>query len=81
MAGVVAEGEGRAVGLADAADGGPGVDGSIEDVAAQGYRACLKGDVICVPGAVNLAATLTGRATPKWLLRRIYGVMGRYTLK
>lgn len=55
--------------------------GDVEDVAAQGYRACLKGDVICVPGAVNLAATLTGRATPKWLLRRISGVMGRYTLK
>jgi short-subunit dehydrogenase len=57
------------------------VVGDVEDVAVQGYRACLKGDVICVPGAVNLAATLTGRATPKWLLRRISGVMGRYTLK
>lgn len=57
------------------------VVGDIEDVAAQGYRACLKGDVICVPGAVNLAATLTGRATPKWLLRRLWGVIGRYTLK
>ena len=55
--------------------------GDAEDVAAQGYRACLKGDVICVPGVANLAATLTGRATPKWLLRRISGVMGRYTLK
>jgi hypothetical protein len=55
--------------------------GDVENVAAQGYRACLKGEVICVPGAVNLAATLTGRAAPKWLLRRISGVMGRYTLK
>ncbi len=55
--------------------------GDVEDVAAQGYRACIKGDAICVPGAVNLAATITGRATPKWLLRRISGVMGRYTLK
>ena len=54
--------------------------GDVEEVAAQGYRACLKGDVICVPGAVNLAVTLTGRVTPKWLLRRISGVMGRYTL-
>jgi len=57
------------------------VVGDVEDVAAQGYKACLKGDVICVPGAVNLAATLSGRATPKWLLRRISGVMGRYSLK
>lgn len=57
------------------------VVGDVENVAAQGYKACLRGDVICVPGAVNLAATLTGRATPKWLLRRISGVLGRYTLK
>ena len=57
------------------------VVGDVKDVAAQGYRACLKGDAICVPGAVNLAATLAGRATPKWLLRRVSGVMARYTLK
>jgi len=57
------------------------VVGDVTNVAAQGYRACLKGDVICVPGAVNLVATLTGRATPKWLLRRVSGVLGRYTLK
>jgi len=54
--------------------------GQVEDVAAQGYRACLKGDVICVPGAVNIAATAAGRAMPKWLLRRVWGVMGRYSL-
>ena len=57
------------------------VVGDVANVAAQGYRACLKGEVICVPGAVNLVATLTGRATPKWLLRRVSGVLGRYTLK
>lgn len=54
--------------------------GEVEQVAAQGYRACLKGEVICVPGTVNLAATIVGRATPKWLLRRISGAMGRNTL-
>lgn len=52
----------------------------VEDVAAQGYNACLKGDVICVPGAVNIAATSAGRAMPKWLLRRIWGAIGRHTL-
>lgn len=56
------------------------VVGDVQDVAAQGYRACLKGDAICVPGVVNQAVTLTGRATPKWLLRRVSGVMARYTL-
>lgn len=54
--------------------------GEAEEVAAQGYRACLKGEVICVPGTVNLAATIVGRATPKWLLRRISGAMGRRSL-
>jgi short-subunit dehydrogenase len=54
--------------------------GDVDDVAEQGYNACLKGDVICVPGTINLAATLSGRATPKWLLRKVSGVMGRYTL-
>lgn len=55
--------------------------GDVEDVAAQGYKACMKGDVICVPGTVNLAATIMGRATPKWLLRRVAGAMGRSTLE
>ena len=57
------------------------VIGDVDDVAAEGYRACLKGEVICVPGAVNLAATLAGRAVPKWLLRRVSGAMGRYSAK
>jgi short-subunit dehydrogenase len=55
------------------------VVGDVKDVAAQGYRACIKGEVIRVPGTINLAATVTGRATPKWLLRRISGIMGRYS--
>jgi short-subunit dehydrogenase len=51
--------------------------GSAADVAAQGHAACMAGDVVCVPGALNLAATLAGRATPKWLLRRVSGAMVR----
>jgi short-subunit dehydrogenase len=53
--------------------------GDAEDVAAQAYKACLKGEVICVPGVVNLAATVAGRTVPKWLLRRVSGVVGRYS--
>jgi short-subunit dehydrogenase len=49
-------------------------------VAAEGYRACMRGDVIKVPGVVNLAATMAGRATPKWLLRRIAGTVTRSAL-
>jgi hypothetical protein len=42
-----------------------------------GFQACMKGDVIRVPGALNQAATLAGRATPRWLLRRVSGAMVR----
>lgn len=53
------------------------VVGSVEDVADAGFDACLQGEVVCVPGAVNLAATLAARATPKWLLRRVSGALVR----
>jgi len=51
------------------------VVGEADAVAAEGIAACLAGEVICVPGAVNLAATLAGRATPRWLLRRMSGAL------
>ncbi len=53
------------------------VVGSAADVAREGYQACLRGEVIRVPGALNLAATLAARATPKWLLRRFSGAVMR----
>ena len=53
--------------------------GDVGDVAAEGYRACMNGDVICVPGVVNRAATVAARAAPKWLLRRLAGALGRGT--
>jgi len=53
--------------------------GNAAQVAAEGYEACMQGDVIRVPGAVNLATTLASRATPKWLLRQISGMIGRRT--
>jgi len=54
--------------------------GDVDAVADDGYRACMKGKVIKVPGAVNLSATVAGRATPKWLLRRISGTLFRKAL-
>ena len=51
--------------------------GDVTDVARQGFDACMKGEVICVPGVVNQAAILASRSTPKWLLRRISGLLGR----
>ena len=55
--------------------------GSVADVAREGYQACMKGEVICVPGLINQVSTLTTRNTPKWLLRRIAGIVGRYTTR
>jgi short-subunit dehydrogenase len=53
--------------------------GSADEVAAEGYRACMAGPVIAGPGVVNQAVTLASRATPKWLLRRIAGTLARRT--
>lgn len=52
--------------------------GEATDVAARGYQACMKGEVVCIPGAINQASVLSGRATPRWLLRRVSGMVGRY---
>ncbi len=51
--------------------------GSAEAVAEEGYTACLRGDVIKVPGVLNLATIVSARATPKWLLRRVSGAIVR----
>jgi short-subunit dehydrogenase len=55
--------------------------GDVEEVARQGYRACMRGEVICVPGIVNRVTTLGTRTAPKWLLRRVAGIVGRYTTR
>ena len=52
----------------------------VTDVAQQGFDACMQGDAICVPGAVNRAVTLASRGAPKWLVRRIGGLLGRKAL-
>ena len=55
--------------------------GEANDVARAGYKACLEGEVICVPGLLNQVSTLTTRNTPKWLLRKLMGMAGRHTLR
>lgn len=54
--------------------------GDAGEVAAEGYRACLRGEVIKVPGLLNLATTLASRATPKWLLRGMSGAVVRRSM-
>ena len=51
--------------------------GSAEDVADEGFDACMKGETIRVPGVLNRATVVAGRATPKWLLRRVSGALVR----
>jgi len=53
------------------------VVGDATAVADEGYRACLRGEVIRVPGALNQAGILASRASPKWLLRRVSGALAR----
>lgn len=51
--------------------------GNADEVAQQGFDACMRGDVIEVPGVMNRAAIVAGCATPKWLLRRVSGALVR----
>jgi uncharacterized protein len=51
--------------------------GKVDAVAQEGFDACMRGDVICVPGAVNRAVALASRGTPKWLVRRVGGLFAR----
>ena len=54
--------------------------GDVEEVARNAFKACMTGKSIAVPGALNLTATLIARITPKWMIRRLVGVLGRSTL-
>ena len=51
--------------------------GDVQAVAKEGFDACMRGEVIRVPGAINQASIIAGRATPKWLLRKVGGAMVR----
>jgi uncharacterized protein len=51
--------------------------GEADAVAKEGYEACMRGEVIRVPGAVNQASIIAGRATPKWFLRKVGGALVR----
>lgn len=53
------------------------VIGTAASVADEGYEACMAGEVIRVPGLLNRAATVAGRSTPRWLLRRVTGALAR----
>ncbi len=54
--------------------------GDVQQVADMAFAATMKGDAICVPGVINQAAMIASRGTPKWLVRRIGGLIGRKAL-
>lgn len=52
----------------------------VEDVARTALEAMLRGDAICVPGSVYKLGALASRSAPKWLVRKMGGLLGRTTL-
>jgi uncharacterized protein len=51
--------------------------GEAKVVAQEGFDACMRGDAIKVPGAINQVGIIASRAAPKWLLRKVSGAMVR----
>ncbi len=49
----------------------------VDEVARSALEATLRGDAICVPGAVYQLGALASRSAPKWLVRKMGGLMGR----
>ncbi|MFT4997717.1 MAG: short-subunit dehydrogenase [Flavobacteriales bacterium] len=58
----------------------PFVFADARTVAHKAFKACHNGDALLVPGLKNNLASMLSRATPKWLVRIITGIVGRATL-
>lgn len=56
------------------------VVGSVDQVADEAFDACMRGEAIRVPGALNLATVVASRAAPKWVVRALGGAMTRAAL-
>ncbi len=51
--------------------------GEADDVAEAGFEACMAGTTVCVPGAVNRAASAWSQVQPRWLVRKLGGLVAR----
>ena len=49
----------------------------VEDVAREGYEACMAGRTIVVPGLPNRLAASLVQLYPRWLVRTVGGFVGR----
>jgi len=54
--------------------------GDARGVAQEGYDACMKGRALVAPGLPNALGTTLVRMYPRWLVRRVGGLIGRRTL-
>ncbi len=50
---------------------------SVEDVAREGYEACVAGQVLVVPGLPNRLVASAVQLYPRWLVRTVGGFVGR----
>ncbi|HSG88497.1 MAG TPA: SDR family oxidoreductase [Pseudomonadales bacterium] len=53
---------------------------SAEDVAKEGYAACMRGEAIRVTGMANRLGTLWSQVQPRWVVRTLGGLVGRQLL-
>ena len=54
--------------------------GDAKSVAREGYEACMQGRAVVAPGLPNLLGSTLVRMYPRWLVRRIGGLIGRRAL-
>ncbi len=54
--------------------------GDAKSVARDGYQACIAGRPVIAPGLPNLLGTTLVRMYPRWLVRRVGGLIGRRAL-
>lgn len=53
----------------------------VEDVAREGYEACIAGKAVVVPGIPNRLVASAVQLYPRWLVRGIGGLVGRRTTR
>jgi hypothetical protein len=53
----------------------------VEDVAREGYEACVAGRAVVVPGLPNRLVASAVQLYPRWLVRGVGGLVGRRSTK
>lgn len=53
----------------------------VRAVAREGFDAANRGDALCVPGLGNKITTMMVRHPPRWMVRNVFGLMGRIMMK